>query len=234
MSEKFPQGIAVIRSSRRKTAAIQVTERGVSVRVPAWVSQHWIDQFIHKKRDWIALHVEKIQATLQDSCLKIERGSSFPFMGQKYHLEWQQGARWQVALEKQQLLVRIGKRVQPDDQLPQKIRTHLQKWLREQAEKEISQRVNFWAEKMGLSYKALKFKSYRRRWGSCSASGELSFNWRLILADIDAIDYVVIHELAHLVHFNHSQKFWLLVTKYCPNWKAQRAVLQNKQGWLLW
>jgi predicted metal-dependent hydrolase len=89
------------------------------------------------------------------------------------------------------------------------------------------------AEALGVSYGRIQVRDQRTRWGSCSPRGTLSFNWRLALAPLDVLDYVVVHELCHLREANHSPRFWRLVAERRPNWREQRAWLREHGAELL-
>ncbi|WP_415888380.1 M48 family metallopeptidase [Neptuniibacter sp. SY11_33] len=233
MNETIEQ-YRIIRSARRKTAAIQVDEKGVSVRVPVWVTDQWVRDWVAKKQDWIARQQAVMSQNLEMFCLKTEKGALFPYLGKEYVLDWCSGARWDVQFEGDTLLVVMGKRRSSVKEDSERVEAFLKKWLKEQAEQFISERVRYWADVKGVRYNSLKYKSFKRRWGSCSARGEITFNWRLVFADKNIIDYVVIHELSHLTHLNHSPRFWALVEKYCPDWKEKRSYLQSKNAWVLW
>ena len=96
----------------------------------------------------------------------------------------------------------------------------------------IPQRVTFYSDITGIDCKKVKITSAKKRWGSCSSRGNLNFSWRLVLAPLPVIDYVVVHELAHIIHRNHSKRFWALVKKLYPNYKTCRKWLRS-EGHLL-
>jgi hypothetical protein len=104
-------------------------------------------------------------------------------------------------------------------------------WYKEQARQAIGQRVQQLAVKHGFKYKQIKITSAQGRWGSCNSQGTLCFTWRLIMAPPAEIDYVVVHELVHLVERNHSKAFWEKVAAILPDYKAKRKWL--KDNWLL-
>lgn len=222
----------LIRSSKRKTAVIQLKEEGVIVRVPDWVSDEWITDFVASKERWIARHAAAIQQNLVKFCLKTEQGALFPYLGNDYRLEWFRGRKKQVVLQKNILQVVVGNKSQKAESVL--VEEVLKCWYRGQAKQYIDQRVDYWKRIIGVDLNTLKYKSFRRRWGSCDSQRNIVFNWRLIFAEPDLIDYVVIHELAHLIHLNHSADFWSVVQKYCPDWKSKRKELQSRTGWVLW
>ncbi len=87
------------------------------------------------------------------------------------------------------------------------------------------QKAGSFQQTMGLHYNSIFIRGQRTRWGSCSPAGNLTLNWKLLMAPEEIIDYVVIHELTHLKHMNHSKKFWDMVEQYCPDWKRYRKWL---------
>ena len=97
----------------------------------------------------------------------------------------------------------------------------------DEAQALIEARVAYFAPLMGVRPNRVFVKDQRTRWGSCSAQGNLNFNWRLTLAPREVLDYVVVHELAHLVEMNHGKAFWRLVSRWCPDHKAQRRWLRR-------
>ena len=109
----------------------------------------------------------------------------------------------------------------------------LQKWLTKQAEAAILRQVQTRAVQMGVHPASISIRSQRTRWGSCSTRGTLSFNWRLIMAPPEVLDYVVVHELAHMKQKNHSKAFWAVVGQYCPHYLKYRLWLKQNQA-VMW
>lgn len=102
-------------------------------------------------------------------------------------------------------------------------------FCRKQAREHLQTRVRHFAEVMQLFPKTVTIRGQRTRWGSCSSEGGVSLNWKLIAAPPDVIDYVIVHELAHIRHLNHSADFWHLVAKFHPNWKQARLWLKDHE-----
>lgn len=97
----------------------------------------------------------------------------------------------------------------------------------------ITARTEHWSDALGIPYKRIAIRSQRTRWGSCSAKGNLNFNWRLAAAPAEVLDYVVIHELCHLKELNHSRDFWAHVRTACPDYKARRRWLRDNTAALM-
>ncbi len=113
--------------------------------------------------------------------------------------------------------------------LARRVRDH----LRERARRELSTRARVLAERIERTIVRVSVRDTRTRWGSCSASGNLCFSWRLVFAPEEVLDYVVAHEVAHLVHMNHGTRFWRLVEKLCPGSDRQRVWLNRNRARLL-
>ena len=102
----------------------------------------------------------------------------------------------------------------------------LKQWYRIQAAKLIKERLDRWGDRLNVGYNRVTIRGQKTRWGSCSHKGNLSFNWRLLMVPEPVLNYVIIHELAHIKEMNHSKKFWQLVTEHCPHWREHRKWLR--------
>ena len=100
-----------------------------------------------------------------------------------------------------------------------------QQLYRKIAREELSRRVAFYAQKMGVSPTAIRINGAKGRWGSCSGKNSLNFSWRLMMAPEHAVNYVVVHELCHILHHDHSREFWQEVERFFPDWKECRNIL---------
>jgi predicted metal-dependent hydrolase len=109
----------------------------------------------------------------------------------------------------------------------EKMRRAMEKWYRKKADRIINDRVGVYIDKIGKEPKIVKVKEQKRRWGSCTSKGNLYFNWRCIMAPPPIIDYIVIHEMSHLVHPNHSKRFWQKVESILPDYKKRRKWLRD-------
>ncbi len=108
----------------------------------------------------------------------------------------------------------------------------LEAWLRRQARADIEARLAVRGKEMGQTPGRVYIMDQRTKWGGCSRRGNLSFNWRLVMAPSEVLDYIVVHELAHLAERNHSTRFWLIVRSYCPEYERCKGWLREKQGLL--
>jgi hypothetical protein len=103
----------------------------------------------------------------------------------------------------------------------------LENFYRSRAREYLTERTDHYAERMGVGYESLELRNQRTRWGSCSTGGTISLNWRLIMAPPDVVDYLVVHELAHLTEQHHGREFWQLVAEHCPQYKENAKWLEQ-------
>jgi hypothetical protein len=155
---------------------------------------------------------------------KSRRLRHVPFQGRELELrvDVDPEARFSLVRENEGGLLLIRS---PKD--PAKPRELLNAWYRERARGLFEARAAHFAPLMGVAYKSIRIKDQRTLWGSCSKEGNLNFNWRVALASPATLDYLVIHELAHLREMNHSRRFWAVVAAHCPGWKEHRRWLRE-------
>jgi len=125
-----------------------------------------------------------------------------------------------VRLERESLVVSLGLTTSGLGRV-------LEEWYRTQAANLIWRRTDELAAQLGVAYGRVSIRGQKTRWGSCSCKGNLSFNWKLMMAPRPVIDYVIIHEVAHLKEMSHSKRFWQLVAEHCPNWRMHKKWLRE-------
>lgn len=209
------------RSSRRRTLALQVSQHGLHVLAPLYLDQHIIHEFVVKKQHWVRQHL----ANQQPATDHIAR-QRVPFLGQELRLRQVRDSITAVTREGDQLWVQISHRVR-EENLQATVRQRLVQWFTEQAQSWFAGRIAFFSQQMQVNPKQLVIKGWQTKWGSCHANGTISLNWRLLLAPTWVADYVVVHELAHLVHMNHSEKFWALVAEFFPEHQQAKHWLKQ-------
>jgi predicted metal-dependent hydrolase len=214
-----------VRESRRaRNARIVVNPGGgVAIVVPRRVSYAEIDRMLGEAREWIAKKRERVNSTSSTvSQLGLDRS----------------GVVW-LGLESIPIQVAAPAgagppRVRTEDgclvvgsSSPEATRAAIDRWYRREARRRITAAVTREAGRLGVEHTSIAIRDQRTRWGSCSRRGTLSFNWRLVIAPGDVLDYVVIHELCHLRELNHSKAFWHLVDEAMPGWREQRDWLHE-------
>lgn len=206
----------IIRSNR-KTLSLSIDFFGrLIVRAPKRCSEGRIFAFIQEKEAWILR--KKAQMAGAGISLPPENldGYSLLLLGKSCQITLTDDKFVRYELGTNRLF------------LPKaNAKSRLIKWLKENAKRILSEVTQTTAQRMGTSYKSVSISSAKTRWGSCSADNAIRYTFRLLYAPKEVIEYVVVHELAHTKHKNHSAYFWSEVTKYCPAWKAHRLWLRR-------
>ncbi|MFW5450040.1 MAG: M48 family metallopeptidase [Methylophagaceae bacterium] len=214
--------VQVIRTGRRKTTCIQINNGQVIIRVPKKLSVDKIDVLIDSRTRWIK---QKLLQQQQLPPLKYKQyvnGEEVYYLGRRYQLKVLIAAKQTVKLSHGYLHVQINKKE------PAAIRTALKKWYLEHARQQLESRVKQFSKMMQVFPVSIQVREYKARWGSCSSKGHIKFNWKLIMAASDVVDYVVVHELCHLIEHNHSANFWTLVKTILPDYEIQRQWLRQQ------
>jgi predicted metal-dependent hydrolase len=207
--------------SKRKTIALVIEQDGsLTVRAPQRFSRSNIEQLVIEKAGWIRQRQEWIRLH-STAPHRYEEGELFYYLGKAFPLSF--------ADRQMQPLLLID-----TFQLKRPLKTQARKvfiaWYRDQAHQLIGERAAILANRHHLVFKDLHITSARTRWGSCNSRGALNFSWRLVMAPLEVIDYVIIHELAHLKIRNHSSEFWNYVEKLSPNYRTLRKWLKENGG----
>lgn len=217
--------------SRRKTIALIVERNGrLVVRAPLKTSQKEIQQLLDAKKSWI----DEKQALARHHMRQhpphlFQPGEKFLFLGQAYPLQIVTNApelgRADDALtlsENTFWMKTAGATIESEY-----IKKHFMLWYRQQALQILPERVCILADRYAIVYQQVKISPARTRWGSCSGRGNINFTWRLIMAPWEAVDYVIIHELAHRIEPNHSAHFWKVVANMLPDYTLQVEWLRD-------
>lgn len=191
----------VLRLNPEGTAAI--------VTVPRGVSRHRALEFVHLSQPWLATRLEQ-----RGKNIALQPGNRIPLRGHDHEIRHIASRRGTVTVDP------VAKLIHVPGELPHVARRLLD-WLKAMARAELAAASEKYAAAMGVSYRRIAVRDQRSRWGSCSATGDLSYSWRLILTPSHVLDYVAAHEVAHLRHMDHGAQFWRLVLSHCP--EASRA-----------
>lgn len=206
--------------SKRKTVALMVKPDGrLVVRAPLRTPLHVIEGFVKEKEGWIREKQAEV-LRLQQACpvRQYAEGEEFLFLGQVLRLEL---ADARIPVSRDMSSLKFSRRVVPQ------AAEYLEAWYRKQAGEVIRERVAYWSQLTGIKHKSVKITGAMRRWGSCSSKNSLNFAWRLVMAPLEVIDYVVVHELVHVLEKNHSNRFWSRVEAIFPNHRQARLWLKD-------
>jgi predicted metal-dependent hydrolase len=211
------------RSNRALHARIQVDADGVEVVLPRHFPLRNVEPFVEEKRPWIERTLRRMrESEAEFGPGRLRDGGEVPYLGERLALtvRVEPGRRRaHVSRRGSELRVKLGR----ENGLPEA----LEAWYRRQARLEVAPRLDAAVARAGRSYTKLQIRGQRTRWASCSTSGAMSFNWRLLLAPAEILDYVVEHEVAHLDVQDHSQRFWRLLASRCQEWREHEAWLRR-------
>lgn len=212
--------------SRRKTLALIVRSDGsLEVRAPLRLSRAEIQAFVESKAAWIARQRARLSAADPPPArIGYANGSRLWLLGQSLRIEYTRSTSGTIRAAGQCIL--IPARMQSN------AGAALESWYRAQARRVIRQRADYYAGKHGLRYSGIRISAARSRWGSCGVNNRLNFPYRLVMAPIEVIDYVVVHELVHTVERNHSRAFWAKVAEILPDYRLEREWLKRNGRWL--
>jgi len=218
----------VRRSARSKNIRITVGREGVVVSLPERVAERHAHAFVRERAQWIErslakLHAEEAAVTARS----LSDGSTVPYLSDELTLRVLEGPSGRVHLTAGGEL-----RVHVPSGSREEVAAALERWYRKQARAEIKARLDAVVARNGTSYKRIAIRDQRTRWGSCSTSGTISFNWRLMLAPEAVLDYVIEHEAAHIEVRDHSKRFWSLMDRRVDDWKESRTWLRRNGGML--
>lgn len=225
MPETTPFEWSVRRSDRAKRVRVRVDPRdgAVEVVLPRRAPLREAERAVVELGGWIA----RRRAEVARSQARVAaRAGTVPYLGRDLVL---------VAEEGRTRAVRWGDELHvPNAEIGSAVmREALEKWYRKQARVEITPRLDAASAAVGKAYTKLSIRDQRTRWGSCSSTGAIAFNWRLLLAPEAVLEYVVRHEAAHLAVMDHSPRFWALMARLMPGYEAPRRWLRDHGGTLV-
>jgi predicted metal-dependent hydrolase len=208
------------RSAKRHKLTISVErDRSVVVHAPERISDEKIRQVVEAKRQWIYEkigHPQKYQDLPHPPGKELVSGESALYLGRQYRIEMVKTGLSEIQFS-QRFLIPATQRNKRGEAL--------REWYISKAKEKIVPRVNHHARELGVNFDDVKIVDNRYRWGSCTVNNNVNFNWRLIKAPMFVIDYIIVHELAHLIENNHTPKFWNIV-------RAQSPTMEKAKAWL--
>ncbi|MGD0152756.1 MAG: SprT family zinc-dependent metalloprotease [Thermacetogeniaceae bacterium] len=229
MQQSFEYGARTIdfdvTYSRRKTLKITVEPPNIiSVVAPSGLSRRMVIERVRSKAAWIAGKLTCFDDLHLPPDRSFVSGESFMYLGRDYPLSIYLNAQ----LKKPVASLR-GERVWVETPAadPNAVRGALEAWYRQQALEKIGERVRYYQQQFLKCPSAIRVKEQKQRWGSCTGRDALLFNWRCIMAPLEVLDYVVVHEMCHLEHKNHSQQFWDLLISILPDFRQRKNWLRN-------
>ncbi|CAB5710566.1 Protein of uncharacterised function DUF45 [Delftia tsuruhatensis] len=225
-----------LQRSRRRTIGFTIGAQGLVVSAPAWVDMAAVGQALEAKSGWILRKLREAgqrQATQQAARIRWEHGGEVGYLGRPLvlcltggdaqPLRTRQTHREQAADGGQSLHLPLAPGASAAE-----VRACVQAWMLREARSWFTASLQRHAPLLGVQWTSLRLTSARTRWGSANTAGAIRLNWRLMQHAPEVIDYVVVHELSHLRHMDHSPRFWATVAGVLPGWQAQRQALRDK------
>ena len=215
----------IIRSSSRNTADIVIERDGrVLVRAPQKVSDEKIEDIISRKLYWIYKNLaEWRELNASKVAREYKNGEGFLYLGRSYRLSL-------IPQQEDDLLLKNGRfclrRSLVDSENIDAAKNAFRDFYAAQGQKRIFQRVDYYAPKIGVSPKNVSIKDLGNRWASCSPTGNIAIHWRCLMAPLKIIDYIVVHELCHFLHLDHTEAFWNEVDKILPDYEERKEWLK--------
>jgi predicted metal-dependent hydrolase len=210
----------IVRSSKRKKLTITVErDRSIIIHVPEGTSEEVIRRVVDAKREWLfnkIHHPQKYQEKPHAPGKEVVNGESAPYLGRDYRIEVSETASGKIEFSRHFVVPAAHQA---------RRREVLRDWYIARAIEKILPRVKQHARELGVQFAVAKIVDNRYRWGSCTVKDNVNFNWRLIKAPMFVIDYVIVHELAHLIESNHTSRFWSIV-------RANNPTMEKAKAWL--
>ena len=211
-----------LRRSKRKSIGLRIDHRGLSIHIPHQLANADVENVLQEKADWIR---QKLRQWGNKKSLELgwKFDASFPLLGEPWQITL--NASGQIAMVPQQSAKFATQHLQQLDS--RQIETFVMAWYGEQAMTCFRERIGIYAQALKVSIPPFRLSKAKTRWGSCNHRGLISLNWRLIQLPLHLIDYVVVHELAHLLEMNHSKAFWQKVESVYKDYQVAREQLRE-------
>ena len=212
------------RSSRRRSIGLRIDSRGLTISMPLHAPEEWLQNVLQEKSSWVTSRLKNWQIR-KSTPPSWQDGKTISFLGEPLTLRVVTSLFAAPALHQSAQLI-----VHATDATNEALIKHnVMQWYQNEAIRLFRSRVAHYAPLLNTSPQMVKLSAARTRWGSCSVRGIIRLNWQLIKMPQLLIDYVVVHELAHLIEMNHSAAFWQLVETACPDYAKRRMELKQWQ-----
>lgn len=208
-----------VKYSDRKTVGLIVDrDKRIIVRAPKGMTEEQLRYFIEKKKFWLFKKIHNPQKSERKSKTEFISGASIMYLGKTYKLDLTKSIQEGICFDGGFKISKYSRNEAFE---------LLKKWYLKRAHEKIVPKTKYHAANLGVKYREIKVSDVKYRWGSCTPRNNLIFNWRLIKAPIPVIEYVIVHELAHLIEPNHTQKFWGIVKVQLPQYEKSKEWLRD-------
>lgn len=210
----------LISRSNRKTLSLSILKDGqIVIKAPIKMSDDAIEKFVYEKQNWIRQKLAYIEHN-KEKYDDVMHYKKFLLFGNKYSLKLANVKKIETSDTEMSIYI-------PKDTPEDKILTKLKSWYKKTAKNVLEERLNYICGLIKLKPNAFRISDSKGRWGACNSKGNVSFNFRVVMLEPSVIDYVIVHELCHLVEMNHSKRFWNLVTSFLPNVDIQKKKIKE-------
>ncbi|MBL8018818.1 MAG: M48 family metallopeptidase [Leptospirales bacterium] len=214
----------VRKKGRRRISIIVYPDNRMEIRAPMRMPEYSIQSFLRQSTSWIQKRLKKNASRPRIEPLLYSEGESIPFLGQELRLTFKKGLRRPTQSD--------GSLALPESRKGGAYET-VEKWYRKEAITIFQTAIERYAPLIGKKPTRFTVRRMRSRWGSCSSKGSLSLNWKILASPQSVVDYLVVHELAHLIEQNHSKRFWAVVERAMPDFRAARKWLKTHGNGIL-
>ena len=208
---KRPYGCEIVRSTR-KTLALYIKQQNVVVRCPLRATKSEVEEFITSNHAWIEGRLFE-ESLREKQALRVERGGKIFYRARERTILFKEGRKQRVMVVGDEFIIQGHKLT------PAKAKIQVEDFLIDKASEYILPRARGLARYLGVEHKIteIKLRKTKSKWGHCTSTGVLQYNWMIMLAPYSIIDYMITHEVCHLLHMDHSQRFWNQVESICPD-----------------
>lgn len=239
----FP--LDIVRTDRKKSASIEIVGETVKVIVPKYLSDKRIEDLILKRTSWINQKLKIQSEIVLPKPKEYVSGECFTYLGKNYRLKIVSDSSGGDSVDSvdsvnsndsvdnsKEAKLKHGYLQIPtpanltDEKRQNFIKASIKQWYEEHALKRLADKTNRYGEILGVQPRSIKVRDNKSRWGSCSVTGDISYSWRIIIAPHHIVDYVVVHELCHILEHNHSSTYWKHVENTIPSFRECRAWLK--------
>ncbi len=194
-----------------------MSDGSLQVSAPVWMGREEIDRFVASKETWIRQRVLRLDTHRKTNPASYEPGSRLWYLGEALPVHAQKASRNRLSLEEGGFCFHMAS--------PEGLEAAWRRLYSRMAESFFRQKVREWSERTGLMPKGLRHRFYKSRWGCCGLDNVITLNTMLMAYEEALVDYVVVHELAHICHKHHRKPFWELVGRFIPDYRERRARL---------
>jgi len=209
-----------IKYSNRKTITITVErDRSIIVKAPLGASPETVGKHVESKKLWIYEKLKSTQKYSPKPAMKeFVSGETVLYLGKRYRLEIERSPEEKIRFAGKFIIAAVSS---------ERASEVFKNWYKKQAAKKLPEKVARHAKNLGVQYNKVFISDLKYRWGSCTPKDNLNFNWRLIKAPMFVVDYVIVHELAHFLESNHTERFWTIVEIQVPHYKKAKDWLKE-------